>query len=184
VPVFLTACVPVFLTARLPVCVTVLHAGSIAHFLNECVLEVPRFRSVKPPGPPVEYLIGGPFRCADAAAKMLLDGIERGDFAPEDVFILAPTVKAGRAESPTPVNKLLNVLVVAGVPCHAAHSDAEKLRDAVIKGKCVASSLHSVRVKRAQGVGRPFESQRGPGAGAGAAGATIIPRSPYASQCR
>jgi superfamily I DNA/RNA helicase len=71
--------------------------------------------------------------------KQLLRPI--GPYAPGDVFVVAPSVRSSK----TPVKRLENMLVASGYPCFAPTSDDEMLKDTIINGKLVISSIHQTK---------------------------------------
>jgi hypothetical protein len=60
-------------------------------------------------------------------------------YAPEEVFVLAPSVRGSRA---SPVKKLANMLTDMGVPLCVTCNDAEVLSPAVMRGKLVLTTFH------------------------------------------
>ena len=100
-----------------------------------------RLTGVKEPGHPVVYLRGWPFSSAEWLAEELKDEIRMSEIAPEDIFVLVPSIKQGNSSDPTPVNILENALVEAGIPCFSSMSKDEPLNDKAIAGKVPSAVL-------------------------------------------
>ena len=68
--------------------------------------------------------------------------IELG-YRANDIFILAPSVKKGKHDSP--VRILENRIVNSGISCYVPISDEEKIDEQVIQNKVVFSTFHQVK---------------------------------------
>lgn len=109
-------------------------------FVNECMLGYPRLISVKESTIPVKYITGDAFFKVPEFLGRELQGLFREGFKPMDVFVLAPSI---RSPNPwNPVKRFENLLVRMGIPCFVPLSDEEELKDEVIHGKVVFSSIH------------------------------------------
>lgn len=77
------------------------------------------------PGPPVEYVTAGSvYNSAMYIADELLEGLRCHEYEPEDIFVLAASVKAKQSSGgPSPMQVLENELVHAGVPVYVSNSD-------------------------------------------------------------
>jgi hypothetical protein len=139
---------------RLPTSYRITH--EMAGFINHCVLQDERMKAVKH-GPVVRYVIcdtfcdGAPKPKSNARTPYMRRYQEPDDPVPleeiqrylrkynsEDIFVLAPSLKA----SQTPARVLANKLTELGVPVFVPNTDEEKLDEEVIKGKIVFSTFH------------------------------------------
>jgi hypothetical protein len=123
--------------------------GNMAAFLNTNVLGYPLFATPNPAGvAKVQYYKGDSYDIAGMAlAKELISLIASGRVRAEDIFLLAPSVRQGKAADPKPYNMLENALVKAGVPCYSPTTDDESLdsKEDVMAGKVVVSTFHQVK---------------------------------------
>jgi hypothetical protein len=109
-------------------------------FVNECMLGYPRLVSMKETPVPVKYITGDAFYKVPEFLGRELQGLFREGYKPMDVFVLAPSI---RSHNPwNPVKRFENLLVRMGIPCFVPLSDDEELKDEVINGKVVFSSIH------------------------------------------
>jgi hypothetical protein len=123
--------------------------GNMVTFLNTNVLGWPLFATPNPPGrSKVVYLKGESYNIASLAlARELIRLVETGRARAEDIFLLAPSVRQGKASDPKPYNVLENALVKAGIVCYSPTSDDESLdsKEDVMAGKVVISTFHQVK---------------------------------------
>ena len=123
---------------------------NIASFVNDAMLGFPCLRAEPKPslgdpaGPPVTYLVGNAF---DVASQELVDEIsfllEEG-YAPDDIFVLTPSLKGAKLNSKTPLAQLENTLVMRlGVPVYVSLADEEELSDSLIRGKVCLTTFHA-----------------------------------------
>jgi hypothetical protein len=68
--------------------------------------------------------------------------IELG-YKADDIFILAPSIKKGKHDSP--IRILENRIVNSGISCYVPVSDEEKIDEQVIQNKVVFSTFHQVK---------------------------------------
>ena len=61
---------------------------------------------------PVQYLVGNPLEIAKWLVDELIRLLKAGAYAPEDIFMLAPSIKAGNLGKKTPLQELENELVL------------------------------------------------------------------------
>ena len=115
---------------RLPDCV--------AEFINNHMIKTERIKSQKPIGS-MQYLYTNLF------SKVLLNKILGllKTYRPDDIFILAPSVRSGSEKSP--LKRLTNDLSSKGYSVFAPTSDDDKLDSNVIARKIVISSYHQVK---------------------------------------
>ena len=90
------------------------------------------------------YLVGNAF---DVASQELVDEIsfllEEG-YAPDDIFVLTPSLKGAKLNSKTPLAQLENTLVMRlGVPVYVSLADEEELSDSLIRGKVCLTTFHA-----------------------------------------
>lgn len=106
----------------------------IAEFINQNVIGggQRRLTAVKH-GPKVEYVQCSPFRIHKYLAKKIIEG----NYRPNDIFVLCPSVK-----SKTPCRALENELVSLGMPCYVPIDDNSKIDDSIIEGKVVFTTFH------------------------------------------
>ena len=109
----------------------------IASFVNRYMLGGdPRLAAVKA-GPPVVYIRAERYATVPKVFRQIKAALADGRVMPEDIFILAPSVK----QQKSPVRMLENYLVLHGIPCFVPLSDDCALDDAVLAGKCVLTTL-------------------------------------------
>lgn len=110
----------------------------MARFVEACAPGIPPIRAVRD-GLPVRY------RIVDSFDRMILEEIrsllEGGRYSPEEVFVLAPSLRTARS----PVRSLANGLTRLGVPIYVPTSDEERLDADVIRSKIVFSTFHQVK---------------------------------------
>lgn len=114
----------------------------IAHFVNKYLNGYDKMKSLKN-GAPVLYMCINAFK-PDMIYQQISRYLNKG-YSPDDIFILAPSIKRSSASSPSPIIRLENMLVKDGFPCYAPISDEGKIDEDVIKGKIVFSTFHQVK---------------------------------------
>lgn len=109
----------------------------MAEFMNECILNEERIISTKEGRKP-EYWIMKPYDICNIVRHIIhVDKIK-----PEEIFILAPSVKGKKTLSETPLTKLENYLVSSNINIYIPSSDDEKISSDITKNKLVFSSFH------------------------------------------
>ena len=69
--------------------------------------------------------------------------LEEG-YAPDDIFVLTPSLKGAKLNSKTPLAQLENTLVMRlGVPVYVSLADEEELSDSLIRGKVCLTTFHA-----------------------------------------
>lgn len=111
--------------------------NQIAAFVNEIMLGRERIKAIRD-GPRVLYTSCDVWNSSRVIARRLQDLIEGGTIKPDDIFVLAPSIKSPDA----PIRRLENALVALGIPCFYPTSDDRKLDEDVIRGKVVFSTYH------------------------------------------
>jgi DNA polymerase III epsilon subunit-like protein len=104
---------------------------SICSFLNDCLLGYKRLHPAATAtaptasasaSAPVNYIYGCPFEARKPLLTAILHYLSNG-FKPEDIFILAPSVKMKMKE--TPVKMLENALVAQNIPIYIPNNDEQ-----------------------------------------------------------
>jgi hypothetical protein len=108
----------------------------MAAFVNDIMLGSPRIHTVRS-GHPVKYVITNTFNNVSQISNIITAKLKDG-YTPDDIFILAPSIKSEKS----PVRKLENKLVETGVPCFYPTSDDRELDSKVIAGKVVFCTFH------------------------------------------
>jgi hypothetical protein len=93
-------------------------------------------------GSKVRYLVCNAFQ--EAPTREVQRWLGAG-LLPRDIYVLAPTMRAAGGGRSSPVRKLENRLVRAGVPCYASSSDEDTLDEDVTRGKVVFATFHQVK---------------------------------------
>lgn len=109
----------------------------IAWFVNRVMLGDRRITSIKL-GYPVTYMCGNPWASTDRLIKIVIKYIRSQQYKPDDIFVLAPSLRGGNA----PCKYFENKLVMEGIKCYVPISDECRLNDRVAKGKIVFSTFH------------------------------------------
>jgi hypothetical protein len=171
-PRYLTLCSSVWGRPFLPVSLTTSYrvTNQVATFVNKMMLGYDRIKAAKE-GPAVRYFRCNSFSihkkmaallegmvgqqqtitdflfgswAADQQALTSIAPAKRSQpLTPEDIFVLAPSLRSSNGESP--LRKLENALVAAHIPCYFPTSDEGKLEEDVIKGKVVFSTFHQAK---------------------------------------
>ena len=112
--------------------------NQIADFVNHVMLGKYRMKAVKD-GPPVCYIRHtNSFQNYKIIGRKIIEMIHSGYAKPEDIFVLAASVKS---ES-TPIKLIENMLVSHGIPCYVPMNEASSINNEVIKHKVIFSSFH------------------------------------------
>ena len=109
----------------------------IAEFMNNCILNENRIISTKE-GKKPEYWIMKPYDICD----IVRDIIYGNNIEPDEIFILAPSVKGKRTNKETPLTKLENYLSKLNINIYIPSTDDEKISEDITKNKLVFSSFH------------------------------------------
>lgn len=116
--------------------------NQIARFVNKYLVGYEKLKAAKN-GSKVRYLYINCFQQINLLYSEVMYYLRKG-YKNEDIFILAPSIKKSAGGS-SPVVKLENMLVNAGIACFAPVSDESKIDEDVIKGKIVFSTFHQVK---------------------------------------
>lgn len=109
----------------------------MAKFMNKYILNEKRIISTKE-GKKPEYWIMNPYDIRNIIRNIIyVDKIK-----PEEIFILAPSVKGKRTLKETPLTRLENYLVSLNINIYIPSSDDEKISEDITKNKLVFSSFH------------------------------------------
>ena len=112
--------------------------NSIAKFVNNVMLGEKRILAQKS-GPPVVFIRHtNAFDCAKIVAYKLAEQIEKKNLNPDDIFILAASVKSENS----PLKLIENILVRKGIPCYIPTNETSTISSEVIKNKVIFASFH------------------------------------------
>jgi hypothetical protein len=109
----------------------------MAEFMNKCILNEERIISTKE-GKKPEYFIMDSFKIHEIIGNVL----HNDKIKPDDIFILAPSVKGKKTLKETPLSTLENYLVNKNINIYIPSSDDEKISEDVTNNKLVFSSFH------------------------------------------
>jgi hypothetical protein len=115
----------------------------MAEFINECMISDTRITSTKISKIKPKYIITDVYsESKNAKAFIEIKNILK-KYRPEEVFILAPSVKSEK----TPVRQLENLIKtnLSNIPVYVPVSDEEKLDNDILKNKLVFSTFHQAK---------------------------------------
>lgn len=112
----------------------------IAWFVNEVMLGEQRITSNKP-GYAITYIRDNIYQAHKKIIPKLLDLLDRKIIKPDDIFVLAPSVRS----SMSPIRKFENELVLNGIECFVPTSDDRNLDEKVTKGKVIFTTFHQAK---------------------------------------
>jgi hypothetical protein len=113
----------------------------IATFINDGMLGYERLFAVKN-GPQVMYMRHiSMYQVYKMIGFKLLQMLTNGLIKPDEIFILAPSVKS-KTELTTCIKLLENMLVSNGIPCYVPSSETSTVNSEVIKNKVIFTSFH------------------------------------------
>jgi hypothetical protein len=101
------------------------------------MLDQNRIKAVKD-GAKVKYMRYNNFNDSKKIAKIIVNLMTDTNLKPEDVFVLAGSIKSDKI----PIRKLENELSCLGLPIYYPTSDEQKIDETLIKGKVVFSNFH------------------------------------------
>lgn len=117
--------------------------NKMADFLNHCVLGIDRIKTVKE-GKDVSYICTNLY--SDQICNLVIDIIKKCKYRPDDIFILAPSVRPKLdPTTKNPIQKLANTLTNHGIPILIPNNDNDKISEKVSKGKLLFSSFHQTK---------------------------------------
>lgn len=120
-------------------------APNIARFVNSQLLEgvevLKSNHGADGPSGRVRYLRCNVF--GDMPFRQISAWLRQDGLSASDIFVLAPSIRVNLKQSP--LRMLENRLVRAGIRCHAASSDEERLDEDVTRGKVVFATFHQVK---------------------------------------
>ncbi len=112
--------------------------NQIGQFINEVMLGYERIKTVRD-GPKVKYVVTDKiFSVYTYIADLVTKMIKEDNIPPEEIFILAFSIKSSSA----PIKQLENKLVQNGIPLYYPTSDETKLDESIIRKKVVFSTFH------------------------------------------
>jgi hypothetical protein len=107
--------------------------------INECIYGKTILRTVKP-GPPITFFNQSPFLAVRSIVDIIRDRMLNQNLVPEDIFILAPSLRCGRK---APLKVLENMIFEQlRIPIYYCTMEERELNDDVIRGKVVFSTFH------------------------------------------
>lgn len=112
--------------------------NAIASFVNDTMLGEKRIEAQKDGSNVVYIRHTNPYDCAKIIGYKLVESIENGCLKPDDIFILAASVKS---ES-SPLKLIENMLVRKGIPCYIPMNETSSINSEVIKNKVIFASFH------------------------------------------
>ena len=110
---------------------------NITTFVNNVMLGYDRIKSNKESNYKVIYCKLNIFSIHCKMVQWIQDFLKKG-FKPDDIFVLAPTIKA----SDNPVKRLENELVKEGIAVYYSRNDDDGLDEEIIKNKIVFTTFH------------------------------------------
>jgi DNA polymerase III delta prime subunit len=113
--------------------------NQMADFINHCVMGF-NYINAQKNGNKVRYIMTETFDFQRPIEEVLY---YLNDCHYDDIFILAPSVKKGKNDSP--VRVLANALTKCNIPIHVPTDDDERLDEDIIKNKVVFSTFHQVK---------------------------------------
>lgn len=116
--------------------------NQMAEFINAHIFGEVKIRAVKD-GDPVIYVCIDPFD--NQICDHILQLIKRGEFSPQDIFILAPSVRKSWSDNIAPLGQLENRLVENKISVYCTNSD-DKYDDGLCSnGKVTISTFHQAK---------------------------------------
>lgn len=110
---------------------------NIASFVNNVMLGYDRIKSNKESKYKIMYCKLNIFSIHCKMVQWIQEFLLKG-FKPDDIFVLAPTIKA----SDNPVKRLENELVKEGIAVYYSRNDDDGLDEEIIKNKIVFTTFH------------------------------------------
>ena len=110
---------------------------NIAKFVNDVMLGYERIKSNKESKHKIIYCKLNIFSIHCMMVKWIKEFLNKG-FKPDDIFILAPSIKA----SDNPVKRLENELVKEGIAVYYSRNDDDGLDEEIIRNKIVFTTFH------------------------------------------
>lgn len=126
----------------------------ICKFINNCLLDEERILSKKIMSIRPEYIICNTFD--NTILNQILNVyLKDCKYKPEDIFILAPSVKKEyypkkndnkkKRQKKNPLQRLCNLLSKNNIPVYCSSSDEEVIDEDILKNKIVFSTFHQVK---------------------------------------
>lgn len=131
--------------------------SEVTQFVNKCVLKSDRMHGARSIDHKPRYVVCDTFGYttqrnpkASRPYQEVMYYLKQG-YKYEEIFIIAPSIKAGSGnsqslgQSQSPVRRLANALSTAGIPIFVPAGDEDKLDEDVCHGKLVFASFHQVK---------------------------------------
>ena len=108
----------------------------VINFMNDVVLQSPLFKSIKTSDLKPTYVVAQPW--SNSLCEFILEKIQKGGYAPEDIFILSPSIRSDKQ----PLYKLTNFLSQNGYPIYASTDLENKSTSAELANKICVNTYH------------------------------------------
>jgi hypothetical protein len=125
---------------ELPLSMSFRLTNQMAEFVNKCVLGYTRIRACRD-GPRVDYIRQPAFSSYRTVGNRLIALLRAKKIQPEDIFILAPTLRG----QTSPVRELEKMFLNAGYPVFVTLNDDSRLDEDLMRGKIVFCTFCSVK---------------------------------------
>lgn len=112
----------------------------IAYFINKVMIGYDRILSTKE-GVPVLYMSCNRYSCHFIITKKIIELINKYKYKPEDIFIIAPSIRT----TDNPIKRLENKLVENGIPVFYSRQEEESLNEEIIAGKVIFTTYHQAK---------------------------------------
>ena len=112
--------------------------NTIATFVNDVMLGYPRIQAQKYGHNVIFVRHTRQFEYAKIIAYRIIERLTDGSLKPDDIFILAASVKSPNS----PLKLVENILVSKGVPCYIPMNETCSIKSNVIKNKVIFASFH------------------------------------------
>jgi hypothetical protein len=113
--------------------------NQMADFINYCVMGF-NYINAQKSGNKVRYIMTETFDYQRPIEEVMY---YLEDCHYDDIFIIAPSIKKGKNDSP--IRVLANALTKFDIPIHVPTDDDERLDEDIIRGKIVFSTFHQVK---------------------------------------
>ena len=110
----------------------------ISDFVNEVMLGEPRIQAQKYGDNVLFVRHPNAFEAAKIIAHRILTLLKNETLKPDDIFVLAASVKSPNS----PLKRVENMLVANGVPCYTPMNETCSIKSNVIKNKVIFASFH------------------------------------------
>ena len=139
---FLKYCNEIWNRKFLPLSLNISYRNTqhVASFINKNLLGIERIISNKT-GQKVQYHYRNTYKLSNLA-DTIKNQINKGTFNPDDIFILAYSIKNNENNKDKPIKAFERILVELGLPVFYPTSDLEEINHDMSKNKILFSTLH------------------------------------------